>query len=449
MRPKALLALMFLASCASTKRDAGDLPAFVDRLITSKMAETQIPGVAFVYFKDGRVVYAKGYGFADVDRKIPVSPEKTIWRVGSISKVFTATALMQLADRGEIALDEPVNAYLHSLQTDPRVTSRELLDHTAGFDEIRPGTHAPTAADVLPLAEFLKTRLKVVRTPGEITSYSTYGMTLAGLIVEEHCGKSYEACLEERIWKPLGMSRTNITVPAALQNDLAIGYELKQGRLEPQPWEWYHTIPASSINSSALDMARFGIAHLEHDRRLLSDAAFREMHRQQITMHPRLPGWCLGFIEDRVGRLRVIEHGGNMAGFSTLLVLLPETREGFFIAAQFEGGHFRDEVKEALLKHLFPAANERFPVPQPHPSDRVAKLAGKYAWTTSCHTCVPRSVPQILDLKANDDGSIDFAGGRWIEVEPNLFVRHDGTGYIAFRDPYLFAGGIWSFERLE
>jgi len=372
------IALLLLAACASLKPAAvNDVATFVDPLIASKMAETKIPGAAFVYFKDGRVVYAKGYGFADVERKVPVSPETTIWRVGSISKVFTATALMQFG----LDLDRSANSYLKSLQTDPRVTPRMLLDHTAGFDEIRPGTQAAAEKDVLPLAEFLRSRLQVVRTPGEVTSYSTYGMTLAGLMVEESCRKPYEQCLRERMWKPLGMTRTNITVPESLKRDLAVGYELKEGKLVPQPWEWYHTIPASSINSSALDMARFGIAHLEHDRRLLSDASFREMHRQQITMHPLLPGWCLGFIEDRVGQLRVIEHGGNMAGFSTLLVLLPETHEGFFLAAQFEGGHFRDEVKEAFLQHLHPAAAKaRFPVPQPHPSDRVKALASHPAF---------------------------------------------------------------------
>ena len=118
------------------------LSTFIDPLIESKMAAEKIPGAVFVHFKDGRVDYAKGYGYANVERKTRVSPEKTIWRIGSISKVFTATALMQF----DIDLDKSANAYLKSLQTDPRVTPRMLLDHTAGFDEIRPGTQQKNVA---------------------------------------------------------------------------------------------------------------------------------------------------------------------------------------------------------------------------------------------------------------------------------------------------------------
>jgi CubicO group peptidase (beta-lactamase class C family) len=446
----AAFVLLLLSGCASAAgpRDAQTLAAFIDPLIESKMRAQQIPGAAFVYVKNGRVLYAKGYGLADVERKVPVSPETTIWRIGSISKVFTATALMQLADRGAIDIDRPVNAALRSLQTDPRVTARQLLDHTAGFDEIRPGTQAATAPEVLPLAEFLRTRLVVVRTPGEVTSYSTYGITLAGLLVEELSGMRYEDYERERIWRLLGMTRTNITVPPELKPDLAIGYELIKGKLEPQAWEWYHTTPASSINSTALDMARFAIAHLDEDVRLLSRRSMREMHRTQVTMHPRLPGWALGFIEDRIGNQRVIEHGGSVAGFSSQLVLIPESREGFYLVSQFEQGHFRDEVKEELLKHFFPRANERQTVPAPRPSERVKTLAGRYVWTTSCHTCTPRSAPFILQLKVSGDGTIEFAGNRWIEVEPFLFVQKDGTGYIFARPPYVFAGGFWSFEKV-
>jgi len=420
------------------------LSTFVDPLIESKMSAEKIPGAVFVHFKNGRVDYAKGYGYADVERKVRVSPEKTIWRVGSISKVFTATALMQF----DLDLDRSANAYLKSLQTDPRVTPRMLLDHTAGFDEIRPGTQAPTEKEVLPLADFLRPRLKIVRTPGEVTSYSTYGITLAGLMVEDLSGTTYERYMREHVWKPLGMTRTNITVPPSMKKDVAIGYELRKGKLDPQPWEWHHTTPASSINSTALDMARFGIAHLEHDHRLLTEKAFSEMHRQQIAMHPKVPGWALGFIEGRVGNLGFLEHAGSMAGFSALLVLVPETREGFFFAMQFEQDHVGNEIKEELLKHLFPAANELEPVPAPVANDRVKTLAGNYAWTTSCHTCTPRTVPFILKLTVNDDGSITFAGNRWIEVEPYLFVQHKGTGYIFAKPPYVFAGGHWSFEKL-
>jgi len=123
-----------------------ELAAFMDSLMTEEMARERIPGAGFVFVQNGQVVLQRGYGFADVARRRRVIPDSTIWRVGSISKVFTATALMQLVDRGLVDLDAPVDRYVRRLQVPnaypASVTVRHLLDHTAGFDEIRPGTQA-------------------------------------------------------------------------------------------------------------------------------------------------------------------------------------------------------------------------------------------------------------------------------------------------------------------
>jgi CubicO group peptidase (beta-lactamase class C family) len=123
------------------------------------------------------------------------------------------------------------------------VTPAHLITHTAGFDEIRPGTQGPSAESVLPLADFLSTRLKRISPAGETIAYSTYGITLAGLLIEEVSGMSFESYLAMNIWKPLGMNRTSITVPATSKKDLALGYEYVNGVNQPQAYEWYHTTP--------------------------------------------------------------------------------------------------------------------------------------------------------------------------------------------------------------
>ncbi|HKS23657.1 MAG TPA: serine hydrolase domain-containing protein [Thermoanaerobaculia bacterium] len=424
---------------------------FVDGFMAKKMAEDHIPGAVFVFVHDGKVVYAKGYGLADVERKVPVSPDKTVWRIGSITKAVTATAVMQLVDRGKVELDRDVNDYLRSVKvpaTYPRpITVRDLLDHTAGLDEIRPGTQAPSAGELLPLADFLRPRLVRVRPSGEIISYSTYGMTLAGLLIEDVSGLSYRDYLARHIWAPLRMRRASVHVPTD-DRDFAVGYELKNGALVRQPWEWYHTAPASSMNATALEMAAFIRAHLNRGAPLLGPAAATEMHRQQITMHPKIPGYALGFYEDFVGSLRVLEHGGNVAGISTLMVLVPSHGDGFFIAGHFESSKLRDDLKYALLEHLYAEARTRHPVPAPKGGD-VRRYAGLYIPTTSCHSCKPPSAPSTIRVTANEDGTITFAGGKWTEVEPGLFVRAEGTGYIVFRgDKYVFAGGFWSWEKV-
>ncbi|HEU4464099.1 MAG TPA: serine hydrolase domain-containing protein, partial [Gemmatimonadota bacterium] len=211
----------------SSQIDSGGLRDLVDAEFEAGMAREKIPGAAFILVQDGRVVLSRGYGNGRVDGP-RVSSEKTIFPIASISKVFTATALMQLVDRGVVDLDADVNRYLTATQipsTYPQpVTARHLLSHTAGFDEL-PGRRVRTAAELMPLARFLGDRLVRVHAPGEVTSYSSYGMALSGLVVEDVSGVPFEEYLERHIWQPLRMARTSITLPAGNGVDLATAYE--------------------------------------------------------------------------------------------------------------------------------------------------------------------------------------------------------------------------------
>ena len=443
--------------------DRAQLAAFVDSLMVAEMGREKIPGAGFVFVQNGQVVFQRGYGLADVARGRPAIPESTIWRIGSISKVFTATAVMQLVDRGLIDLDAPVERYVRRVKiphTYPEaVTVRQLLDHTAGFDEIRPGTQAATRDSLLPLDRFLQTRLVQVRSPGRTIAYSTYGITLAGEMVEEVSGSPFETVLERNIWEPLGMTRTTITVPREQEN-VALGYELSADSAIAQPWEWYHTTPASSVSATVADMARFLMAHLglgsSNGARILSERSALEMQRQQVTMHPSIPGYALGFNEDYIGGLRVLEHGGNVAGFSSLMVLIPTARAGFFVVNHLEGSKLRNDLKWLLLERFFPAARQRFPVPATLPpveQVRPERFAGRYIPLTSCFSCNPVRASSVMTVTANPDGSLGFAGGRWIEVDSLRFVRENGTGYIVFRPDSsgaqeLFAGGFWGWQKI-
>lgn len=441
-----------------------ELAAFVDSLMTAEMAREKIPGAGFVFVQNGQVVLQRGYGVSNVVTKRRVVPDSTIWRVGSISKVFTATAVMQLVDRGLVDLDAPVDRYVRRIRVPPTypesVTVRHLLDHTAGFDEIRPGTQALTLDGVLPLDRFLQSRLVRIRPPGRTTVYSTYGITVAGEMIEEVAGVPFEAFLKRNIWDPLGMRRSSIMVPAALEKDIATGYEVVGDSVVAQPWEWYHTTPASSVNATVSDMARFLEAHLEHGAadgaRILTERSAAEMHRQQMTMHPSIPGYALGFNEDFAGDLRVIEHGGNMAGFSALMVLIPSARAGFFVVNHREDSRLRDNLKWALLERFFPAARARRTVPALPPAGQVRaeRFAGRYIPLTSCWSCQPVRAGSSLTVTANADGTLEFAGGRWIAVDSLRFVRQNGTGYIVFRSDStgaireLFAGAYWGWQKL-
>ena len=433
------------------------LAQFVDELIAREMAAEQIPGAAFVFVRDGRVIYSKGYGVANADTGRRVD-EDTIWRVGSISKTFTSVGVLRLAQEGRISLQSDANLYLRRFQipaTYPLpVTVASLLTHTAGFDEIRPGTQVSSAAEVLTLDRFLATRLIRIRSPGETIAYSTYGITVAGALIEDVTNEAFEESMRKRVWSPLGMSRTNITVPTGEAN-VAVGYERKAGKLEPQAWEWYHTTPASSMNSTAADMARYMIALLGPSP-ILSESSRAMLLAQHVSMHPRIPGVTLGLWEDIVGKLRVVEHGGNVAGFSAQMTLIPSHNAAFFIVHHFEGSHLRDTVKEELLRYLYPEAKERHSVPAPPAgfAARAQLFAGRYVPMTGCTTCTPPTASFMLRIEADGD-ALRLSGKRWIEADPLLFVREDGTGYITFRTDakgkiaMMFVGGFWSFRKVD
>ena len=179
------------SSGAQTLIDSMGLAGLVDSLFAGAMSRERIPGAAFLLVQNGRVVLARGFGTADIASGRAFDPERTAFPIASISKVFTATAVMQLVDRGRIDLRTDVNQYLTSVRVpstyERPITTADLLAHTAGLDEI-PGRRVRTAAELVPLGRFLKERLIRVHPPGELTSYSTYGMTLAGHLVEEVAG---------------------------------------------------------------------------------------------------------------------------------------------------------------------------------------------------------------------------------------------------------------------
>jgi CubicO group peptidase (beta-lactamase class C family) len=289
--------------------------------------------------------------------------------------------------------------------------------------------------------------------------YSTYGITLAGALVEDVSGLPFEDYLAKNIWGPLGMKRTGVTVPPALAGDVATGYEYGDGGHRPQKWEWYHTTPASSINSTAADMAAWMITHLQNGRygdvRTMSEQAARAMHRTQATGHPKVPGLTYGFEEEAYGDLRLLVHGGNVAGFSSLVVLIPDRNAGFFVVNHHEQSGLRDDLKWALLiRYYGPDRKAEVPKPRADFNSRAHLFVGRYGWNTYCHTRRGHQPGVILTVGSNPDGTLSLNGKRWVEVEPFLFVREDGASKVAFRTDelgrvtHLFSGGFWVFERL-
>ncbi|MGF1591054.1 MAG: serine hydrolase domain-containing protein [Pleurocapsa sp.] len=462
-----------------------ELEAFLDKFFDEEMEELDIPGAAISIVKDGSEFFTKGYGYADVEKQTPVIPEKTVFRVGSVSKLFTATAIMQLVERGSLNLDDDVNKYLKDFQIEndfPQpITVRNLLTHTSGFSQRYIGIAARNEDNILPLGEYLKQNLPPrVRPSGELYSYSNFDFDLAGYLVEIISGVPFAQYIESNILQPLDMNRSSFQqpLPADLVADLAVGYEYENDDYESLPSLFLNIIPAGGLSSTTTDMTNFMLAHLQNGRygnqRILSEKTAQEMKQQQFTDHPKLPGVCYGFHERFKNGQRVLAHSSIFLGYTGLVALIPEQNLGLFITYNKFEPKFHEELINRFLDHYYPV-NEEAEAPQPlaNHRQRVALFTGTYRHIEYPQHTLAKATSLLnhVSVKEGDNGTLEvnipetFFGTippqdttvELIEVEPLLFYRDNDDDFVAFaagedgRSTFMFYPldlGPAGFERL-
>jgi CubicO group peptidase (beta-lactamase class C family) len=448
-----------------------ELEQFLDTIFMKEMEKGRIPGAVISIVRDGNILFSKGYGFANLEKKTPVEPDKTIFRIGSITKVFTAAAVLQLAEKKVLKLKDDVNDHLKAFRVPE--TSQEpvrishLLTHSAGFDEISRNRMVDSEDQAIPLGSFLKDRLVRIRPAGQVSSYNTYGISLAGYLVEQLSGQALKDYFQQKIFRPLQMSSTHLgTVPPELFSRMATGYvPAKEGGYTPLGFVWFNTYPASDINSTATDMAHFMIALLGDGSygkgRILRSKMKEQMLVRQHSNHPAIPGWTYGLQVSRtINGEGGLEHGGSMDdGFSSLLYLMPQHGIGIFMAGTKESTNIHDQVKEAFVKKYFPMKDK--PVLRQPPEELkkgLEKFEGSFRWDPFCHSCGDSSALRAQSVKiVASNGMLSFWGGKWAQVEPLLFQLADGVlagqVHVAFReDPqgkitHMFLGGPWTYEK--
>ena len=433
----------------------------LDSLILNVMESDHIPGATFIIVKDGKTILKKGYGYTSLGKNAKlVSPDSTIFRIGSITKTFTVTALLQLKDKNKINLDTDVNTYLKTVKVPATykkpVTPFHLMTHSAGFDELR-GRVVYKQNKQISQNTFLKNKLVRLREPGVVSAYSTFGIALAGLLVEDISGLSLEAYMNKNIWTPLDMSMTSIEIPKDQENCLSIGYEYENGINIPQPWEWYHTYPASSINSTATDMAKYMQMHLNlgtfNNHKILNKTTALSMQQQQLSVLPQVDGFAFGLYERNHFGLKTYNHGGDMLGYSTFMTLVPEKNMGIFVANHHEGTNLRKKVIEIILEHF--AKNPEMIYNPSRIKTNVNKFAGNYRWMSTCKTCPKNHPVQTYSLTANDDNTLSGFNRTFYQIEPLLFKSYDGKrtmGFIKNKKGdvvYMSLGNINAFEKVN
>jgi CubicO group peptidase (beta-lactamase class C family) len=355
-----VLSLISITSFANDRQPA-ELRQRLDTLIPAKMQALNIPGVAISVVKDGRVWLTKGYGVADLETGRPVDAERTGFRIASLSKLFTATAVMQLAEAGKVDLHADIRRYLDDLslplQYEEPVTLHHLLTHTAGFDLSDIGDAAPTPEELHTLRAWIETHPQPqVFSPGFAYHYSNFGFALAGYIVERVSGLPFPKYVDRHIFQPLGLAYSTFEQPppAWSMSEISRGYHLKKGQCQPLPFDYSQMAPANALISTAEDMSRFLLAQLGNGSPLLSPESRREMHRQQFAASPSPFGMAYGFHENRIYGRRALDHSGGQLGFSSYLVLIPELELGIFLSQNRREGQLHRDIIQVIAESVAP-----------------------------------------------------------------------------------------------
>ncbi len=437
--------------------DPAEMEVFLDRVMPADLAKYNVPGATVAVVKDSSLVVAKGYGYSDIEKKTPVDANTTLFRIGSISKLFTWTAVMQLVDEGLIDLDAEVNTYLKDVtvpDTYPGhpVTMRHLMTHSAGFEDAERHMAVEDSSDLISIRDYCAGNMPArVRPPGIVSSYSNYGTTLAGVVVEDVTGMPFEQYLDSRILVPLGMNRTSIQndLPPDLASGLAQGYAYAGMQNDPTPDAVIVTGPAGSISSTAPDMAAFMIAHLQNgtygNTTLLPASTADLMHTRAFANDPRVPGMCLGFYERDLNGRRMIAHGGDTFTFHSLLVLLPGEQTGFFVSYNSVGGVLaRDELFEEFMDHYYPEEPSALPEPGPSINSRIQQYAGTYEGNRHNYAGFEKFLTpgSRMEIAATPNGTLLLQAGQnpveMAEVRPGVFSSLDGSrpasGDIVFHE---------------
>src|SRR5215210_1193876 len=250
------------AAPAGGLTDPAELEAFLDDMLARQLAEDHIPGASIAIVKDGRLFFAKGYGYANLDQRTPVVADQTLVRVGSIAKLFTWTAVLQLVEQGKLDLNADVNTYLGDVTipaTYPApITLAHLLTHTAGFEDRQLGITVSSAGGLAPLGTYLADAMPArVFPPGTVTAYSNYGTTLAGYIVERVSHQPFAQYAQQHILQPLAMRHSTFAqqLPPDLAAQLAVSYDRYDNTYHAMPFEYFQIAPAAGLSATASDVA--------------------------------------------------------------------------------------------------------------------------------------------------------------------------------------------------
>ncbi|MEZ3117263.1 serine hydrolase domain-containing protein [Halobaculum sp. MBLA0147] len=480
--------------------DAAQIRAHLDDLLPAALDEHDVPGATAAVVAGADTVTA-GYGFVDRASETPVDAEQTVFRVGSVSKPFVATAVMDQIQRGNLAPDDPITSHLDVPVDDYRgevATIAELATHRGGFEATNRGMWITDHDAFASLPTYLREHPHAcVRPPGRVGSYANFGYALLGQVLAATRDAPFHEAIDATLLRPAGMDRSSFRQP--LPDPLERAHATSHASTGTYPDGTFPLLgltPAGSLSTTAPDAARFLRLHLNDGvldgSRVLAPGTVAATHEQWATHHEELSGTAFGLFEEFRGDVRILSHNGATVGFYSYFAVVPESDVGLFLAFDAPaGGAAAGDVVDELFAELFPTNSESnatssdsdseptngnasadsadatpTPVDSPTPADA---LTGTYRSLRQSYTSYDRLF-SVLDARsvtvdAAGDGTLETtADGEtdtWIEIEPRLFEHVDENRRIAFGDgagdtddvttaQYLFCdGGPTALGRVD
>src|SRR5262245_16846942 len=353
--PALLTVLIFLlvrvnaAAQTASIDDRAALEAWLDGTVNAMLEAHHCAGAVVAIVRNGEVALAKGYGYADLQTRKAVDPAATLFRSGSVSKLFVWTSVMQMIEQGKLDLNTDVNAYLTDVKVPMAygapVTMKHLMTHTAGFEDQVIGLFSHDPRKIRPLGQVLREEMPArVREPGVFASYSNHATGLAMHVVEQISGEPWERYVSAHILDPLGLKHTVTAqpLPADMTADMSKGYQFGAQAYEEKGFELIPLGPVGGISTTASDMAALMTAFLNHGEyrgaRILEEETARRMQTPLHAMAPGINPQAYGMMEMSLPGLRIVGHDGDTIVFHTLFALMPDQYTGIFASFNTDTG---------------------------------------------------------------------------------------------------------------
>jgi CubicO group peptidase (beta-lactamase class C family) len=435
--------------------EASDLEAFFDGIIPLQLERSDVAGASVLVMQNGQVLLQKGYGYADLKTRKPVDPAATLFRLASISKLFTWTSVMQLAEQGQLDLDTDVNRYL-DFQIRPSfskpITLRNLMTHTGGFEEEGRDVIVTNPKQAVTLRDFLiRNQPERLFAPGTVPAYSNYGVGIAGYIVQRVSGQPFEEYVEQHVFLPLKMMHSTFyqPPPASLRRLPSEGYSTDTEK-PPIGFEIFSPVSAGGVSSTAADMGRFAQALLNggelDGNRILKPETLQAMWTPQFRSSDQMPPICMGFYETWRNDLHWIGHEGDLVAFHSLFMLEPSRKLMLFISYNSAGGGEkpRPEMIDMFTDRYFPGHGTQSFVSLPR--KELTSIEGVYQSTRREDS----TKLKLLSLLSQRVATVDKQGAlhlgdikdlrdhpiKWKPIGKDLWQEIDGQRRVfAIRDP--------------